>query len=483
MRVLRRLSIRARITLGSVLVGAVVLSGVAVALHVQIERATLSTDESLAAGDAAPFVSDLLGNPDEAPDRPARDVQVGIRAPSGRWVVDSLPRSVRDALPESVPDDRVTLRLGSDRHEVTVVGIPVRSPSGTSVVWAAQDGRAGHETLERVDRSLVFGTLLALVAFAVTAWLLSTLALRPVGRMRATAERLSDDATDGELPVGASDDELAALARTLNAFITRQREHAARERRMVSDASHELRTPLAALTARLELAHRSSGDAVALERELRAAEDDASRLVALANTLLELSRLDEAGPAPATPAGELVTELMGSIDRARAMTAAGPRDIDFTADVRDPDERYAVEPASFARVVDNLVANAIAAGEDGGSVRVTVEQDPARALVLRVVDDGGGVPLAFLPQAFERFTRADPARRAVLGGSGLGLALVRGIAERAGGTATLGNSEEAAGRGAVATIRLPRADRRNTRDLERTSAAPPRSRKGGASML
>jgi two-component system OmpR family sensor kinase len=452
-RFLRRLSIRARITLGSLLVGAVVLSGAAVGLHVQIERATQATDEFLASGDAAPFVSDLRNNPDEPPDRPSEDVMVGIRTESGAWEIDSLPRDVRASLPASVSHE-VTLRLHTRHRVVTVVGVPVSNEAGTTVVWAAHDGRAGQETVTRVDRSLIVGTALALAAFAATAWLLSTLALRPVGRMRRTAEALSTSTVGGHLPVGASEDELAALAKTLNAFIDRQRENTERERRMVSDASHELRTPLAALTARLELAHRSAGDAEALEHELRQAESDAARLVALANTMLELSRLDEAGPTPSTAANALVTELMDSIDRVRALSGAIDRDIDFQVSIDAPDERYALEPAAFARVVDNLVANAIAAGDDGGVIRVNLAQDASHALELTVVDDGHGVPEDFLPQAFERFARADSARRAVLGGSGLGLALVSGIAERAGGSASLRNGEHG---GAVATVRLPAA--------------------------
>lgn len=451
MRLLRRLSIRARITLGSVLVGAVVLVASAVALHVQIDRASLETDRSLAMSDATPFVMDLRANPGETPDRPTEGLLIGIRSSSGDWVLDRLPDGLRDALPRSV-EHETTLRLDLHGHRNTVVGIPVRNDTGSYVVWAAQDGRAGHETLERVDRSLVVGTLLALVAFGGTAWLLTTLALRPVGRMRRTAEAISAGSSEGHLPEGRTDDELTGLARTLNAFLDRQRENAERERRMVSDASHELRTPLAALTARLELAHRASGDATALERELSAAEADAARLVALANTMLELSRLDEQGPTPSTRAADLVSELMASIDRARAIDAMGPRDVDFSADVDEPDVRYGLAPAAFARVVDNLVANAIAAGADGGVVRVDLRQTSGdRTLVLTVADDGPGIPEDFLPQAFDRFTRADDSRTA-LGGSGLGLALVRGTAERAGGSAAL---ENGVGGGAVATVRLP----------------------------
>ncbi|WP_066654166.1 sensor histidine kinase [Curtobacterium sp. MR_MD2014] len=450
MRLLRRLSVRARITIGSVLVGAVVLSLVALVLHAEVRQATLETDRSLAVGDAAPFVADLRDNPGEAPDRPADGVLVGIRSSTGEWIVDTLPDDLRRSLPDGVPRSTTTLRLGDGHRSATLVGTPVASADGRFVVWAAQDGRAGHETVERVDRSLVVGTLLALVASGLAAWLLSTVALRPVARMRRTAEALSGGDATGHLPVGPSEDELADLARTLNAFIDRQRENAVRERRMVSDASHELRTPLAALTARLELAHRSSGDAAALERELAAAESDAARLTALADTMLELSRLDETQATPSTTAAELVTELMGSVDRARAL--GGTSGVDFTVDVPDGAERYGITPAAFGRVVDNLVANAIAAGAPDVEVGITLVRQEDRALQLVVRDDGPGVPEDFLPRAFDRFTRADDARRAVLGGSGLGLALVRGLAERAGGEATLAN---APGGGAVAVVRLP----------------------------
>lgn len=164
MRWLRRLSVRARITIGSVLVGAVVLTLIALVLHVEVRQATLETDRSLAAGDAAPFVSDLRQNPDEQPDRPAEGVLVGIRSSTGEWIVDTLPEELRRALPDGVPTATTTLRLGDGHRQATVVGIPVENDGGRFVVWAAHDGRAGHETVERLDRSLVVGTLLAFVA-------------------------------------------------------------------------------------------------------------------------------------------------------------------------------------------------------------------------------------------------------------------------------------------------------------------------------
>lgn len=151
-------------------------------------------------------------------------------------------------------------------------------------------------------------------------------------------------------------------------------------------------------------------------------------------------------------AAELVTELMDGVDRARALGGVEDRDIDFAAEVPDPDVQCALSTAAFSRVLDNLVANAVAAGGPGGVVRVVLGQEARHGLVLRVTDDGPGVPVDFLPRAFDRFTRADEARRSRLGGSGLGLALVRAVAERAGGTASLDNGEDG---GAVAVVRVP----------------------------
>lgn len=450
-----RLRIRTRITLGSVLVALVVLVGASAALHVQFAHATAATDRSLAAGDAAPFVQDLRQNPDELPDRPSEGALVGVRARDGQWLVDTLPEAVRRGLPRTAPraeddpgrDDTLVVRDGDERW--TVVGERVHDVD----VWAARDARAGEETLRRIDRTLVIGTLLAVLAFAGTAWLLTGAALRPVERMQRTADTLGADG-DGHLPVGPAEDELTALARTLNRFVDRQREDAARGRRMVSDASHELRTPLAALTARLELAHRHRGDADALEAELAAAERDTARLAALATSLLELTRLDDA-PADVerSTVAELVTEVMAAVDRVRSLPEAAGRDVDLRTTVTDDSVRVGIGSPAFARIVDNLAANAVAATAPGGSVRLALDQDDT-GLVLTVTDDGTGVPEDFLPRAFERFARADPSRRSVLGSSGLGLALVRGTAERAGGTATLRNRAD--GHGAVAEVRLPR---------------------------
>ncbi|BDZ48568.1 hypothetical protein GCM10025867_08090 [Frondihabitans sucicola] len=264
------------------------------------------------------------------------------------------------------------------------------------------------------------------------------------------------------------------------------------ERQIVSDASHELRTPIAALTARLELAHRSFGDAPALEREIVAAETSLKRLSDLATTLLELSRLDQSTvgstPAPSSTAADLRRELLDSVDRARIAPGASGIVIEFSVDDVDDDHddsddrvSYATSVSSFGRICDNLLVNAVTFSPDGGTVHVTLEQedDSDRALLLTVTDEGPGLPQEFLAHAFDRFSRADDSRRRVRGGNGLGLALVRGLAMQAGGTADIDNRDTP---GAVATGAGPRPGPTSSSEMPASPASPSTrsTRKGSA---
>jgi signal transduction histidine kinase len=258
--------------------------------------------------------------------------------------------------------------------------------------------------------------------------------------MRKRAEELGAEPGDGDLPVGPAQDELAQLARTLNSLLKRVRRSNAREKQMVSDAAHELRTPLAALKTQLELAHDDFADADALAARVVLAEQSVNRLASLANNLLELSRVEAAKNRSVTATtSQLVTELMGSIDRARMLALAKSVDVGFDLVGVDNDLTFALDAQSFGRLTDNLLSNAVAAVDHDGTVALTMTQDE-EGIAVEVSDDGPGVPESFIPRAFERFTRPDSARTEGVGGSGLGLALVRAIATSAGGEAALHNT-------------------------------------------
>lgn|GEM_PF-338914 len=512
---LRRLSITARITIGSLIVATlfglvaveVVRFGVAAILH----NATVTLlDNDVAAPAAA-----LGSNPDGPFDLPGGGQELAIVDASGSVLASTLPGSLEEDISSllKLGDQATSVKVGDDQYLVLVR--EVVTPNGVMHVIAARNNETTDLILDRLTGALAIGAVLLVIGFGAASWLLTRAALRPVSRMREQAERIADVQSTGLLTVNPARDELAELAGTLNDLIRRLRASAERERQMVSDASHELRTPLAVLRGQLELAELDAGDANALLADIRSSRSTALRLGQLANNLLELSRI-EAGPASGrTDWRTLTDELADAIDRARLLAASPeettpPISIDFDYNPRkmpSGERLVGLSPTDFGRILDNLIGNAITAiaaaaaegapgtgtpgagtpgagtgtstdtsvdaetnsdtdagaGAGAGSpddlelrdATVTAELTATDAeVILTVRDSGPGMPDAFIPVALDRFTRADGARTAHSGG-GLGLAIVGALAGSAGGSVVLAN---APGGGLVVTVVLPLVD-------------------------
>ncbi|MFB7758161.1 sensor histidine kinase, partial [Streptomyces sp. NPDC056121] len=225
-------------------------------------------------------------------------------------------------------------------------------------------------------------------------------------------------------------------------------------RRFAADAGHELRTPLTTLKAELELAGQPGRTRDELIAAVTAAAQDTDRLIRLSEDLLLLSRTDERRPVvrpePLAPA-----ELLAAAVRSAASRAA-------TRSVRvrlrtDDGVRVVADPDRLRQAVDNLLDNALRYAPHGSDIDVSLTlrgPGPDARAVIEVRDHGPGFPRAFLPHAFERFRRANAARSRHEGGAGLGLAIVRAIAQAHGGTATADN---APGGGARVRLELPLA--------------------------
>lgn len=459
MRVLARLSIRWRITIGSLVIAALFFGAAAVAFRTQVATILSSTTETLLEHDAAPIKTEILGGAGTI-DEPGHAQLVSVVDPAGAVRRSTLPDDLAARLSE-------LLRLHGEPRNVTtreadylVLTQTVAAPSGDWTIVTARNLEASVLLLDRLTSTLLVGALALVVGFGIASWLLTGAALRPVTRMRRQAAELSRSGSALPLPVGPARDELSALATTLNEFIARQRDTAARERQMVSDASHELRSPIAVLKTRLELAHLSSGDAGALEAAITDAERSVERITTIAEDLLELSELESAPGTISSTWAELAAELGSAADRARLAGAGSGILVDFHASGEDDSTRYAIAVSRFGRVLDNLAGNAERAMSDGGELQLSLEQHQG-GLELRVVDSGPGLPEEFIPIAFDRFTRPDRSRTSATGGSGLGLAIVKAIVLDAHGTAALTNRGNGpggsgpGGSGLVVTIRIP----------------------------
>ncbi|WP_285114601.1 HAMP domain-containing sensor histidine kinase [Leifsonia sp. fls2-241-R2A-40a] len=467
---LRRLSITARITIGSLVVAALFALLAVVIIRIGVSSILHNATVTLLNNDVVAPAQALPSKPSGPFDLPGGGQELAIVDAKGSVLASTLPEALEDRIHSLISqgDDPREVQAGNDHY--LVLTRSVATSDGIMHIVAARNDETTALILDRLTIALLVGAGVVIFAFGAASWLLARAALRPVSRMREQADRIAGSTPEdaGLLPVGPAEDELSELATTLNDLILRLRASADRERQMVSDASHELRTPLAVLRGQLELAELDAGDADALLSDVRSSHATAIRLAQLANNLLELSRI-EAGPSSGRIDWRtLVDELTDAIDRARLLVSSDDEaagiSVDFEYDPRrrpDPEARVALSPTDFGRILDNLLGNAITAirssGPDRADATVTAAlrledgEDGGEVAVLTVHDSGPGMPEEFIPVALDRFTRADGARTGQSGG-GLGLAIVGALAGAAGGRVVLANASPS---GLTVTVRLP----------------------------
>jgi signal transduction histidine kinase len=298
--------------------------------------------------------------------------------------------------------------------------------------------------VRRVRRAMATALPLAALCGAAGAFFVARRATRPIALLTQSARALAA-AGKGALDAGATPGELRELARTLNEAFAQIAAAAERETRFAADAAHELRTPVAVLRMSLELALSRPREAAEYRATLEDALAACLRLHELSESLLLLHRAEHgAVAAERLDLRDVVREAIAESDAA----ARGPRiSYEPPADSLPVDGRRAL----LGRVVGNLLQNARRHG--GGTVRLSLREDGGCAALV-AEDDGPGFPPELLPRLFERLARGDASRARTAGGAGLGLAILRAVAESHGGTALASNRP---GGGARVEVRLPLA--------------------------
>jgi two-component system, OmpR family, sensor kinase len=302
------------------------------------------------------------------------------------------------------------------------------------------------EARSRLILTLTLGGPGLVLLLGLAGWLLSGAALRPVRRMTDEAASITRADTGRRLPLPNRQDEITYLGSTINSMLDRLELSFRREQSFVDDASHELRTPLAILRGELELAQIHPGDPAETQDTLRRALTEVERLSRLAEHLLVVAR---AGSAPLSP--QAACEALRVTREVTARMAAEiPPQVTLT--IAGDEVRVNMDEASMSQVIENLVRNAVRFACTNVRVSVNAVND---RVAIAVSDDGPGFPPEFLSVAFERFSVADPARtRTSSSGTGIGLAIVRAVAERANGSVSAQNNPGSAG--ATVTVIVPR---------------------------
>jgi signal transduction histidine kinase len=262
--------------------------------------------------------------------------------------------------------------------------------------------------------------------------------------IRAEVDTISSQSLGQRVSEPKARDEVGRLARTMNHMLDRLQDSSERQQQFVSDASHELRSPVAAIraTGEVALAHPDQADWPVVVRRMLV-EDD--RMEQIVTDLLDLAR----GEQPELP--DTIVDLDDiALDEAQRARTRGIR----VESSRISAGRVRGSQEQLVRVVRNLLDNATRHATS--AVRVTLLSDET-TVTLTVEDDGAGIPPADRERVFERFTRLDEGRARDAGGLGLGLAMVRTITERHGGTVTAEDPVDPGFGGARLVVTLPAA--------------------------
>ena len=278
----------------------------------------------------------------------------------------------------------------------------------------------------------------------ILAYFVSGRALKPLRSFASQVEKvqlnnLADMRIDEDvLP------EFRQLSRSFNQMLERLNNAFAAQRQFTGNAAHELRTPLALMQAQLELFSAEHPDVQPETAEfLTLLREQTERLTQMTRTLLEMSNLRHVARNERIQLAPMIEEIFTDL-----APLSDKRGVTLTA---EGDGIMTGSDALIYRLIFNLAENAVKYNRPGGSVRVSVTQEPEK-LLLRVSDTGCGIPEEYQRSIFQPFFRVDKSRSREYGGAGLGLSLVWEIADLHGGSVWVEKSSE---KGTTIAVGLP----------------------------
>ena len=308
--------------------------------------------------------------------------------------------------------------------------------------------------LESLRTILLIGSALAIVAAFGIGWLLAGLALRPINRIRQTAQAIGQESDfSRRVDYHGPNDEIGQLATTFNSMLAAlqtaflQSEEALQtQKRFVADASHELRTPLTTLQGNIELLKRQPPISPADQADvLNDMKDESGRLIRLVNNLLTLARADVKRTLrqQSIPLQPLLEDVCQQIQR---LAPTKPIDCDASTPLK-----VMGDPDALRQVLLVLLDNALKHTPPEVKITVRMEREDHQAKII-IQDNGPGIPPDILPHIFDRFYQGDAARTGT--GTGLGLAIAQELVEAQQGTIAVQSQIE---QGVTFTLTFPTA--------------------------
>ena len=455
------LSIRARLTLFFVIAVGGVLLFTGVALVSLVHRSLISTatnqiDAVMTETQSRLAVTPLGRGEMRLPTQSNVVVQVTNYAGTQVWAAST---AIEDypVLAHASPDIRSPdgLRVAPIRTAATAAALPqvsqgvvqpITTSRGVGWIYSYVYGTSISHSVGVLVASVATSFPLLLLIAGVLIWYGIGLTLAPVEAIRRRVNVIAARDLSERVPVTGGDDEIARMARTVNAMLDRLEAASRFQQEFVSNASHELRSPLTTLLATVE---RAQGDPEHVDwpEVAETVRREGRRLDGLIDDLFWLARHDENEIEALSVDVDLDDLLFEEARRVRSLT-----ELSVDTSAVQP-TRVVGDPAMLKRLVRNVVDNASRYASRELRFASGYDEDMA---VVRVADDGEGLDVASSAGLFERFRRADSARSRRSGGTGLGLAIVKEIVTRHGGSARFVEVE----RGATIELRVRRDGQR-----------------------
>lgn len=269
---------------------------------------------------------------------------------------------------------------------------------------------------------LISFPIVLLVQFIASS-LAASKAIKPVHQLIRTASGISHSNLGTRLDLPEHKDELFDLTKTINELLARIEVSLKQQKQFTSDASHEIRTPLSAIRGTLEVLIRKQRDPKLYEEKIEGVIAQVDRLDALLDQLLQLARIESGFTNIKKETFNLSSIL--SVLTERWSETAKLNKINLNLNITELvfvtcDKLY------LELILDNLVSNAIKYGKENGNVFIMWDEDTK---TLSVKDDGQGISEEVLPHIFDRFYRVDESRSSEIKGNGLGLSIVKELAD------------------------------------------------------
>jgi signal transduction histidine kinase len=446
----RLASVRARSALAAATIVMTVVGMAGVGLIVGA-RAFLTASIVSAATQRAQQVAQVIPDADETDladllrANPADSSVAQVLDGSGHVVAASPELVGRPALTSMCPAPGTTeqeqrLLQPGDADPTFIVAVGVNSSSGLRTAVVAQSLGPVNESIEFLTHAVVVGSPGLAVVVGLATFLFVGRSLRPVEAIRSQVASISGQDLRARVPVPATHDDVAALARTMNAMLERLQTAVESQHRFVADASHELRSPLTTLKVGLDVL---AANPHIPPQQVQRLSHETDRLSRLVTDLLLLARADENG----------LDARLSDVDlddlAYRIRERLHLHDPDLRVELRLRPVRIAGDPNQLDRAIANLCDNAARYARSLVTISVWTALDAAH---LSVADDGPGIAPSDRERVFDRFVRLDDSRVRSAGGAGLGLAITREIVHRHGGTVTVEASPTG---GAQFHVRLP----------------------------